>query len=104
MKKYIGVVKWFNDSPKEKKIKGKPIGCGFIFMSLDSISEDDPQYVKDILITGKTKCRIDTDDKLVEIFFHLKGVIGQIEKGNEVEFDLTEGEGAPKAINVKKIR
>lgn len=107
MKTYIGVVKWFDNKPKQEKKEGAPVrpnGCGFIFMSTEVIGEDDDEFVRDILIKGKTKCRIDYDEKLVEIFVHVSGVNDQIAKGDEVEFNLVEGQGAPKAVNVIRMR
>jgi cold shock CspA family protein len=102
MKAYKGVVKWFDNKPKERQTD-KPKGIGFLFMSLDSIQADDEQFIKDLLIQGKTKARIDETDKMAEIFFHVSGVIGTIEKGSEVEFNLREGHGAPLAFNIKRI-
>jgi len=103
MKTFTGIVKWFDDKPKEQKKENKPSGCGFIFLSLDTISENDEEYIKDILTPNKTRCRVDYQEKLAEIFVHISGVDGKIEKGNEVQFNLTKGQGAPKAINVKRI-
>ncbi len=101
MKKYKGKVKWFRDKPGTNP---GPNGCGFIFMSTELIEKQDEAFVRDLLTPGKTKSRIDTDEKIAEIFVHVSGVIGSIAKGDDVEFELVPGEGAPKAVNVMRIK
>jgi hypothetical protein len=103
MKTYTGIVKWFEGKPKEQKKEDKPNGCGFIFLSLDTIEQVDEEFIRDILIPGKTRARVDYSEKIAEIFVHISGVADVIKKGDEVQFNLTKGHGAPKAVNVKRI-
>ncbi len=44
---------------------------------------------------------ITEDDSNTEYFVHVSGLIDQINEGDKVEFELTEGKKGMNAINVK---
>jgi CspA family cold shock protein len=46
---------------------------------------------------------ITEDDSNKEYFVHATGLIDQVNEGDSVEFDLTEGRKGMNAINVKAI-
>jgi len=47
---------------------------------------------------------IETDDADEDIFFHMEDVGGpDLEEGQEVEFDITQGEKGPRAVNLKRV-
>ncbi len=46
---------------------------------------------------------ITEDDSNTEYFVHVSGLIDQINEGDKVEFELTEGRKGMNAINVKVV-
>ena len=47
---------------------------------------------------------IDTDDADDDVFFHMEDVGGpDLEEGQDVEFDITEGEKGPRAENLTRL-
>ena len=46
---------------------------------------------------------ITEDDSTTEYFVHVSGLIDQINEGDKVEFELTEGKKGMNATNVKVI-
>jgi len=46
---------------------------------------------------------ITEDDSNTEYFVHVSGLIDQINEGDKVEFELTEGKKGMNAINVKVV-
>ena len=46
---------------------------------------------------------ITEDDSNTEYFVHVSGLIDQINEGDKVEFELTEGKKGMNAINVKAV-
>ena len=47
---------------------------------------------------------IDTDDSEEDVFFHMEDVGGpDLEEGQEVEFDIEQGDKGPRAANVTRL-
>jgi CspA family cold shock protein len=47
---------------------------------------------------------IDTDDSEEDVFFHMEDVGGaDLEEGQEVDFDIEEGDEGPRATNVTRL-
>ena len=46
---------------------------------------------------------ITEDDSNTEYFVHVTGLVDQIEEGDSVEFELTEGRKGLNAVNVKQL-
>jgi cold shock CspA family protein len=103
---YTGRVKWFQRTPK---------GCGFIQMPITQIRKDSPAFLREILIKGKTKTKIEGDN--ADIFLHTTNVepphkIPDISYSTSegkpsievnVEFELKSGKFGPLAYKIRIV-
>ncbi len=63
-----------------------------------------------IMNTGKIKFFVESkgfgfivhDDNNEELFFHVSGFVDEVQKDDDVSFDIIDGKKGPNAINIKR--